>query len=142
MTALPDEAPGALGVGWATVDLDRAARELAHLLVPGCGFAEAPSSVLLGARCRVGPAAADAALRIVLLEPDSEGRLAATLARAGEGWAATWTVRRPVPTRRLDPSRPAALSAPRQGPLGRERLLLDGQRPAPHRLLVDVPSPP
>ena len=142
MTALPDEAHGALGVGWATVELDRAARELAHLLVPGSAFADAPSSVLLGARCRVGPAADDAVLQIVLLEPDSEGPLAATLARGGEGWAATWILTSPVSPRMADPGRSGALSTPRPGPFGPERLLLGGRRPAPHRLIVDVPSHP
>ena len=49
--ALPEVAARVLAVGWATVELDRAAEELAHLLAPGAGFAAAASSVLLGARC-------------------------------------------------------------------------------------------
>lgn len=136
MMALPDVAPGALAVGWATVELDRAAEELAHLLEPDAAFRDAPSSVLLGARCRVGSAAGQATLRIVLLEPDTEGRLAATLARSGEGWAATWEVE-PSTTGR------AAVSAARAGPLGFERLQLDGGLAGPHRLFLDaVPSRP
>ena len=104
-----------IGRGWATVDLDRAAAELAELLQPGASFTEAPRSALLGARCRRGRARRDgemAADWIVLLEPDTEGRLAAFLARSGEGWAATWN------------SQPAGW-ANRQGtpgPLGEERL--------------------
>lgn len=130
---MPDEAREALAVGWATVELDRAASELAHLLAPGADFSDAPRSVHLGARCRVGSAAGDAG-RIVLLEPETEGRVAASLARSGEGWAATWT----------SPESPgtATVSVARPGPLGNERLLLGGPLAGPHRLIVEaVPSP-
>ncbi len=137
MIAVPAEANGALAIGWATVELDRAARELAHLIVPGSTFEEAPSSEVLGARCRIGSAARTPGLRIVLLEAETEGRLAATLARSGEGWQATWV---------LDPGLdrgPRHLSGARVGPLGRERLLVGGPLAGPYRLLVEaVPSPP
>ena len=79
--------------GWATVDLDRAAGSLAGLLAPGSRFADASRSAILGARCRVGRAIRDdgaGADWIVLLEPDTEGRLAAHLARHDEGWAVVW----------------------------------------------------
>lgn len=104
-----------IGRGWATVDLDRAALELAELLQPGASFTDAPRSELLGARCRRGRARPDgdvAADWIVLLEPDTEGRLAAYLARSGEGWAATWSGQ---PAGWAD--RPGT-----PGPLGDERL--------------------
>lgn len=135
MISLPDDAHGALAVGWATVELERAARELSHLLRPGATFVDAPSSVLLGARCQVGAAAEDADLRIVLLEPETEGRLAATLARHGEGWAAIWAATG-------DPAPGGRLSAARPGPFGSERMVLGGRRVAPQRLVVDVPSQP
>ena len=136
MIALPEVAPRVLAVGWATVELDRAAEELAHLLAPGAGFGAAASSVLLGARCRSAPAA-DAGLWIALLEPDTEGRLAASLARSGEGWVATWVLAEPTGTDS------AALSAARPGPFGPERLRLGGGLAGPHRLVVEVvPSPP
>ena len=139
MIDLPREAARALAVGWATVELDRAAGELAGLLAAGSAFEDAPSSVILGARCRVGRAADLADLRIVLLEPDTEGRLAATLARGGEGWAASWVVDPGAGT----PAARSGLSARRSGPLGDERLLLGGPLAGPHRLVVDaVPSPP
>jgi hypothetical protein len=135
--AVPAEADGALAVGWATVELERAAEELADLLVPGATFVEAPSSEILGARCRIGAAAQPAGLRIILLEPEMEGRVAAALARAGEGWRATWVV---------DPGvdlRPRQVSGARPGPLGGERLLLGGPIAGPYRLFVEaVPSPP
>jgi hypothetical protein len=104
-----------IGRGWASVDLERAADELGELLQPGTSFEDAPRSVLLGARCLRGRARRDGDATsdwIVLLEPDTEGRLAAFLARSGEGWAATW-------------SSPPAGWANRPGtpgPLGEERL--------------------
>jgi hypothetical protein len=135
--ALPAEAQGALAVGWATVELERSARELSHLLDPGASFEAAPASAILGARAVVGPAADVPGLRIVLLEPETEGRLAAALARTGEGWVATWD---------LDPGadlRRRQSSIPRPGPLGDERLLLGEAVTGPYRLLVKlVPSPP
>lgn len=138
MTSLPEDAAGALAVGWATVELDRAARELAHLLESGSDFEDAPSSEILGARCRVGSAAGPWGARIVLLEPDTEGRLAATLARHGEGWVARWVAAAPGTT----PPR-GELSAARPGPFGDERLLFGGPVTGPHRLVVEaVPSPP
>jgi hypothetical protein len=81
-----------LGRGWATVDLDRAGMELRDLLATDCAFEDAPRSEWLGARCRVGRAVGRADSTLVLLEPDTEGRLAAFLARHGEGWAADYVV--------------------------------------------------
>lgn len=103
--------------GWATVDLDRATSELAGLLAPDTSFDEAPRSTLLGARCRCAradPAVSGEATWIVLLEPDTEGRLAAFLARHGEGWVATWTA--PGSSEAGAPSRASP------GPLGDEWL--------------------
>lgn len=134
MIVLPETADGAMAVGWATVELDRAARELSHLLAAGTAFSPAASSVILGARCRSGPAA-EAGLWIALLEPDTEGRLAGTLARSGEGWAASWEPAGASGARRL--------SAERPGPFGPERLVLGGPFGSPHRFVVEaVPSPP
>jgi hypothetical protein len=139
--------PAVHAVGWATVDLDRAADELRPLLLAGASFVTAPDSELLGARCRVGPfggspgadAAAGAAgppVRawfLVLVEPTTEGRLAATLARHGEGWCATWTT--------AESADPRATSGPRSvvrdGPFGRERLAIDGPVSGPHHLWVE-----
>jgi hypothetical protein len=148
LIGVPAEANGAVAIGWATVELERAARELSHLLAPGLTFQAAPPSLILGAHCRVGQAADDPSLRIVLLEPDTEGRLAATLARSGEGWAATWVADPAADTRDGDPAAGprkarAALSAARPGPLGDERLVLGGPPTGLHRLVVEaVPSPP
>ncbi len=81
-----------IGRGWATVDLDRAAVELQDLLEPGGTFDEAPGSAWLGARCRIGRAASIEGPFLVLLEPHTEGRLAAYLARHGEGWAVGYAI--------------------------------------------------
>lgn len=134
MIVMPEAADRAIAVGWATVELDRAALQLSHLLAAGTGFSRAASSVILGARCRSGRAA-EAGLWIALLEPDTEGRLAGTLARSGEGWAATWVLAGPTPTQRL--------SAERPGPFGPERLVLGGPFTGHDRFVVEaVPSPP
>ncbi len=133
MIELPERAIGVVAAGWATVELDRAARELAHLLAAGAVFGAAASSVILGARCRSGPARVPG-LWIALLEPETEGPLAGTLARFGEGWAATWT---------LGGASARERSSARSGPFGAERLLVGGPPSRPYRLIVEaVPSPP
>ncbi len=79
-----------VAVGWATVDLDRATAEL-RALGP---FLPTSPDLLLGATARTGPggpaAGAPGRPSVVLLEPSTEGRLAAILARRGEGWAALY----------------------------------------------------
>ena len=84
-------------------------------------FAEAERSRLLGARCR--RAATPDGEWIVLLEPDTEARLAASLARHGEGWAVTW-----------DAGASARAGTP--GPLGPELLAGDQPVRGPFRLIL------
>jgi hypothetical protein len=86
--------PGAvlIGIGWATVDLDRAAPELCERLQTKAA-GPAPADRLLGARARIATLVASPAgpaLALVVLEPDREGPLAAFLARHGEGIAAVY----------------------------------------------------
>jgi hypothetical protein len=107
-----------VGVGWATVDLDRAAIELASDLGirPG-DFRDASPSVALGARCRVASGAlADGDIAVVILEPSTEGRLAGHLARHGEGPAAAW-----VSAGGSTTSAPSGTATP--GPFGPEAAL-------------------
>lgn len=127
----PAGSDGVVAIGWATVELDRAAAELSELVGPGPGFVDARDSEALGARCRRASAAGSDGVSIVLLEPSTEGRLAAALARHGEGWVATWFV---APTVVSDPT---AWSSTRPGPLGLERLARDAPVTGPFRLAVD-----
>lgn len=120
-----------IAVGWATVELDRAEAEWRPRLPVDATFSDAPDCWHLGARCRVARRSATEFL--VLLEPATEGRLAATLARSGEGWCATWIV---ADQPRGVPAGLAGLSAERPGPLGPERLVLASPVYGPHRLVV------
>ena len=115
-----------IGRGWATVDLERAERELRDLPAPGSTFEDAPRSSVLGARCRRARGPSDK--WIVILEPDAEGRIAGFLARHGEGWAATW-----------EPGEEATMAPigrPRAGPLGPEILAADQPTTGPYWLIV------
>jgi hypothetical protein len=116
------------GIGWATVDHERAQDELDGLLA---GDPAAPSLApwdsvgrdpVLGAAAwqRAPDGAAPAPLpSLVLLEPDTEGRIAAFLARFGEGVGAIYLGDRP----------PRAGEVLRGGPAwGPHVVILDGPR--------------
>jgi hypothetical protein len=123
----------AIARGWATVDTERAIRELAGLLRTGAAFEPVPRSALLGARCVRGPAATTIASTpewVVLLEPDTEGLVAAFLARHGEGWAATWLAG--------DIGHVSQGPEGDLGPLGPETLEPGGPRRGPYRLRVSA----
>lgn len=131
-----------IAIGWATVELDRAATELAGALGLGLAvFEPAARSPTLGCACRVALDALGKGRSIVLIEPDTEGRLAATLARHGEGPSVAW-----LETHDPDAAAAAlriagvAVSTERDGPLGPERLLVVGPIHGPHRLLVGRPA--
>lgn len=140
--------------GWATVDLDRAVQELGEALgIPPERFTVAADAQLIGARCRVADAVLPDGSSLAILEPTTEGRLAATLARVGEGPAAVWLVaasdgsaafvagRAARAGRAVDASGlPIATSSERDGPFGVERLVLGGPTHGPHRLLVGLPG--
>lgn len=139
------------GVGWATVELDRAEAELGPWLgdadgLPGDGAAgSVPDShePHLGAIARIRPGGGLPGERFVLLEPATEGRLAASLARDGEGPCALYL----RPTVGLAAwaagarERGVSLGARRPGPLGQSRLVLGGPVGGPHLLLVDARRP-
>ena len=131
-----------VALGWATVELDRAASELGAALGLHAGrYADAAPSPALGARCRLAINGFDDGIDLVLLEPSTEGRLAAILARHDEGPAAVWFGVDSLPAaivilRRLG----LATTVVRRGPLGSERLLLGGPIHGPHRLVVERPG--
>jgi hypothetical protein len=79
------------GVGWATVDHERAERELDALLGAIGPWAPVERDPVLGARGRLRAAeGSEEQPFLVVLEPDTEGRLAASLARFGEGVAVVY----------------------------------------------------
>lgn len=126
--------PEPLAVGWATVELDRAEREVVESLGGGLRFRATAGSVLLGASCRIAAPRVLGEPWTVLLEPSTEGRLAASLARHGEGWLAVWFEVAALELAEVG----ALLSRPRPGPLGPERLVLGDAVAGPHRLVVEA----
>jgi hypothetical protein len=147
-----DEAPDArrplrlAGTGWATVELDRAEDELGMWLgggagEPGAGAPEDRADPHLGARARVRPAGGLPGDAFVLLEPNSEARLAASLARDSEGPCALYLRPAAGLTDWLTAARARGVrtSARRGGPLGTAVLLVGGPAAGPHLLVVDAP---
>jgi hypothetical protein len=119
---------------WATVDTDR--------IVAGLGL---PSELLagdphLGARVTVvRPGDGDP---LAIVEPATEGRLAETLARRGEGRIGDY-VESPLPLDRLAALAASAgvrLSRPLDGPFGRSVLVHPGTPGDPLFLVVERPA--
>jgi hypothetical protein len=114
-----EDPPRLLAVGWATVDWERAAAELGQ-----AALEPADPEPALGARAwraRTG------SIDLVLLEPSTEGRLAAFLARHGEGLAVLY-----LSVRTSAPGRPTAL--------GRNGRLIEPRNPwGPFLIAVDKP---
>jgi hypothetical protein len=129
--------------GWATVDIDRAVLDAAAGAV--IRSRDVSDDPLLGARCRlvsVGARERD----VILLEPATEGRIAASLARFGEGLVALYLL---VPPKRFADLTEeliragVVLSAQASGPFGRERLVAGGPAWGAHLLIgEDGPNPP
>jgi hypothetical protein len=117
-----------VGVGWATVELDRAAGELATLAT----FAAIGRDANLGAFARRSPLADRPRPAIVLLEPDTEGLLAAALARFGEGVRVVYL----GPIDRADIDDTPGLGPARQSPLGPARLVIGRPAWGPHALVL------
>jgi hypothetical protein len=131
-----------VAVGWATVELERAAVEVgAALRASSDTFVEGARTLALGARCRIAGDVPSAGISLVLLEPDTEGRLAATLARLDEGPAAIWLEVENLADAVAAVHASGSITSPAQaGPFGAERLLLDGPHHGPYRLLVERPG--
>jgi hypothetical protein len=129
-TSLPDLARSArpVAIGWATVETERAERELADAFgAELAAFVDAPNDLILGARCRTSPLRPVGILTI--LEPATEGRLAETLARLGEGPAIVWFA--------LAASHGDRSATPSPGPFGPEWLVGRRVRDGRHVLLVE-----
>jgi len=116
-----------IALGWATVDTERGAAELSDY----GPFEPAAGEAILGARTVVGPPG-PGNLRVAIVEPNTEGRLAATLARHDEGPAVLWVAGAPQGDVRL--------STPADGPFGRERLVLGGRLGGRHLIVAEAPA--
>jgi hypothetical protein len=134
----PDrKAAHAVAVGWTTVELARAE---ASILVAAAGmigrFEDAPGDALIGAHVRVAMLrlpAVPSVRTLALLEPSTEGRLARSLARLGEGPAVVWLAGAATASSSPVPD----TSARAAGPFGPERLLLEGERDGRLILVTD-----
>jgi hypothetical protein len=143
----PAPVPGAslslAGLAWSTVDLDRAEADLDPWLLPrdaASGDGDAPDDPHLGARARRRRTTALPGGTLVLVEPRTEGRLAASLARDDEGpcalylapsaGLAEWTA--------VARRRGVRVSARRPGPLGPAVLLPGRSLAGPHLLMVEA----
>ena len=116
------------GVGWATVELDRGVRELGAV----APFTASARDANLGASARRSPLTDRSRPAIVLLEPDTEGLLAATLARFGEGVLVVYL----GPLDRADVDDTPNLGPARTGPLGPARLVMGRPAWGPHALVL------
>ena len=122
-----------VAIGWATVEIERAERQLETAIGDGGSWAEAPRDALLGARAAVYRSIAAERPLVVVLEPDTEGRLAASLARHGEGVAAAY-----VTVRAGAVLAAGAFGIPAGGPLGRGRRLARGGIGEPSIIVLDT----
>lgn len=129
-----DSEPRVLAVIWATVDVDR--------VLAGIGLtAEAlPNDTLLGAAVRLArPLDGEP---IALLEPTTEGRIAATLAQMGEGAAGQYVLATGGLPGVVDRAAAAGIGIKRadDGPFGPSVLVLGGPPAGPHVVLVAGPA--
>ena len=119
-----------LGIGWGTVELDRASVELAaDLGIEPDDFVPSADSAAMGAGTRIARDVLPGGVSIVLLEPVTEGRLAEILARHDEGPAVVWFAAAGPPD--PDEGRPAISL---DGPFGPERRIATGRL---DRLIVE-----
>ena len=116
-----------IALGWATVDTERGTAELAEY----GPFEPAADESILGARSVVGPPG-PGDFRVAIVEPNTEGRLAATLARHDEGPAVLWVAG--------TPGADLLLSTAAHGPFGSERLVLGGRLGGRHLIVVEAPA--
>jgi hypothetical protein len=117
-----------VGVGWATVDLERAIGELAAL----GPFTAVTRDATLGAAARRAQAAQPRGAAVLVLEPDTEGLLAASVARFGEGVLVAWL----GPLERADIDDTPMLGPSRAGPLGPARLVIGRPAWGPHAFVL------
>ena len=128
-----------VGVGWATVELARAAVELG-LHDPGGAIGPAEPDLLLGASAWTWRPDSPAPV-LVLLEPGTEGRLAAALAHRGEGPAVLYLLPSEGLARGVEALAASGIRCRRgRGPFGEAALVLGRPVAGPQLILVGVPS--
>ena len=129
-----------LGLGWATVDTERSATEFVKALdLPGTATS-VDRDWLVGAYAHQLVDERFPGGRLVILEPSTEGRLAATLARDGEGPAVLYLGAFDGLDAWLAHARTlgVVVSRPDGGPLGRSVLILGGAPAGPHLVVADA----
>jgi hypothetical protein len=133
---------------WATVDLERSVARLRTASVganadPGSTASlRAANDPLLGARVLV--LTTGDGRQVAVAEPSTEGRLAGTLARLGEGHVGAY-LETPVDLEVVGARAAAAhipLSRPAFGPFGRSVLVLPGKLTSQLLILVERPAVP
>ncbi len=126
-----------VAVIWATVDLERAEADLSPWLEPLDSLAAAAllDEPHLGGRGRVRATSGLPGGRLVLLEPTTEGALAASLARDGEGPCGLYVRAGSALLQSALPGRPRPRR--RAGPLGVSVRLRTAVRAGPHLLLLE-----
>src|SRR4051812_41048171 len=127
-----------LALGWATVDTERAATEFVNALDLPATATSVDRDRLLGAYAHQLVDERFPGGRLLILEPSTEGRLASSLARDGEGPAVVylgafggleaWIAQ----ARTLG----VVVSRPEDGPLGRSILILGGSPSGPHLVVA------
>lgn len=127
---------------WATVDLERALGERSGLA--GESIGPSLTEPHLGARVVIAEAPSPEGVPVAVAEPTTEGRLAATLARHGEGEVGRYVA---VGSPLDEIARRAvgigiAVSRPLDGPFGRSVLVLHGPVTGPHLIIVEAPAVP
>jgi hypothetical protein len=144
LMAIAGPGAAALAVVWATVDLERTLIGLG--IDVDAAATQIRTDTLLGARVVIVPSGVDES-RLAIAEPTTEGRLAAALARHGEGPAGRYV----AVSDDLEHARSRAgasgitVSRVEDGPFGPSMLVLIGPVSGPHLILCEpaaVPSTP
>ena len=127
-------------LGWATVELDRAEAELDPWLGPAPAGPREHHDPILGARVRLRAGAGLPGTWTALVEPSTEGRTAAALARDGEGPFALYLRPAGGLAEWLARDRAGSVAATAAGPFG-PQVLVHGGFTGPQMLITEGLEP-